>query len=768
MRVPLVLLLGAACLTCGCEPAPAPQGSSPTPALATPSSSRLQWGKLARDIVQGKACASPRSLRQSYVKHAEELFLHQQFEELEQFLDALDRQDALQTLCPPALVLDQILKAQEKQFEQRPYKLWISVRWLLARKTSRWARAGLEAALLARSDMRKKFCDFQEDAPLWEDAVALDRSAADIARGRRKDASLPVFHEFMERRAGRFEPGVLLQMIPQYPRDVFLYARLATFYKWQSPDVRKNWIRSLQGQPDQYALFFTMIAPTLPVADMKTDEWDWSALEQGFGRLLKESPQAIEIRNASAVAAQVSGRVQVAVEIMKLPGYQWDTVRWGDARNFERRLPGAQAFKDSPCELHLPAPLVAEEPGSVVDCLLRKRQWPLLTEYLRELPTGTVRGAAYEEFSNPGKEEPEAAYVARERLLNEWYSETPSAESALALGILYENYAWLARGHGFADTVSEEGWRLFRERLQKAEKLLDEAERLGDSSLELYSEQMTLCYSLSGDRQRAQEIALKATRFGVEGMRVVEQWAEFLLPRWHGKPGDLDAAAVTLRQTVGHDAYYAAMALMTLRSEGGDTLRAGHPFHVDWNRLLGSLQEGQRKGVLSQPLLQRTLAICEENQDRGSARKLLPLAARNAVNKVWDSQENYEACLRWARGSGPWRLRPVHYSWKRVGKAREKLRKEFVFGFRGTLNPSPVGDPPFGLVALECPPVTAPSGFSYTEAVGFNEWFGQPADQLHCLWVFTKDWEMIPGTYTATYYDEEGRALHRESFEFVR
>ncbi|MFO1465163.1 MAG: hypothetical protein U1F35_01755 [Steroidobacteraceae bacterium] len=40
----------------------------------------------------------------------------------------------------------------------------------------------------------------------------------------------------------------------------------------------------------------------------------------------------------------------------------------------------------------------------------------------------------------------------------------------------WRSMAWKARGDGFSNTVTPEGWKLFEERLAKARKLMDEAE----------------------------------------------------------------------------------------------------------------------------------------------------------------------------------------------------------------------------------------------------------------------------------------------------
>ncbi|MBX9725315.1 MAG: DUF4034 domain-containing protein, partial [Candidatus Obscuribacterales bacterium] len=66
------------------------------------------------------------------------------------------------------------------------------------------------------------------------------------------------------------------------------------------------------------------------------------------------------------------------------------------------------------------------------------------------------------------------AYVDNIELLKEWLKEIP--DSATARGILaqlYIDYAWQARGSGYANTVTDEAWKLFRERIELARATLD-------------------------------------------------------------------------------------------------------------------------------------------------------------------------------------------------------------------------------------------------------------------------------------------------------
>ena len=63
--------------------------------------------------------------------------------------------------------------------------------------------------------------------------------------------------------------------------------------------------------------------------------------------------------------------------------------------------------------------------------------------------------------------------------LQQWVNQKPKSVTAhIALASAYMDYAWLARGSGYADTVSSSGWNQFDSRVAKANQLLDDADAL--------------------------------------------------------------------------------------------------------------------------------------------------------------------------------------------------------------------------------------------------------------------------------------------------
>jgi hypothetical protein len=69
------------------------------------------------------------------------------------------------------------------------------------------------------------------------------------------------------------------------------------------------------------------------------------------------------------------------------------------------------------------------------------------------------------------------------RTIKDWRKSRPTSRvAALAEVIYWERYAWAARGSGFGYTVSEDGWKLFHERLEKAEAVLADCKPYASTS----------------------------------------------------------------------------------------------------------------------------------------------------------------------------------------------------------------------------------------------------------------------------------------------
>ncbi|MCO5169671.1 MAG: DUF4034 domain-containing protein [Planctomycetes bacterium] len=120
-------------------------------------------------------------------------------------------------------------------------------------------------------------------------------------------------------------------------------------------------------------------------------------------------------------------------------------------------------------------------------------------------------------------------------LLDAWVAARPASAWALgARGELYIRWAWAARGGGYADTVSEDGWRLFGERLRRARQDLEAALELDPAADQAATSLVTVARGLNLPRSAALRW-FEAARAAAPGrLQPYRMTLVYLMPKWHG------------------------------------------------------------------------------------------------------------------------------------------------------------------------------------------------------------------------------------------
>jgi hypothetical protein len=141
-------------------------------------------------------------------------------------------------------------------------------------------------------------------------------------------------------------------------------------------------------------------------------------------------------------------------------------------------------------------------------------------------------------------DEPESMWQLHDSIHRNWIAAKPlsiTAHVAYA-GFLVE-YAWHARGSGYIDTVTEDGWLLFRERLSLGRKVLNDARALPEKDPVWWSVALTCALGQNAPKSTFDALVEEAHAYEPKFWGYDTQRAYSLLPRWHGKPGDWEAYA---------------------------------------------------------------------------------------------------------------------------------------------------------------------------------------------------------------------------------
>jgi hypothetical protein len=111
-------------------------------------------------------------------------------------------------------------------------------------------------------------------------------------------------------------------------------------------------------------------------------------------------------------------------------------------------------------------------------------------------------------------------------------------------------WGWQARGSGMAGTVSEEGWRLFGERLLESRKALEAAWQLNPADGHIAAMMILNCKAIGhGDLDETRLWFDRAMTADPDNSEACGQLLDYLDPKWHGSPEALVAFGRSCRDS---------------------------------------------------------------------------------------------------------------------------------------------------------------------------------------------------------------------------
>lgn len=119
----------------------------------------------------------------------------------------------------------------------------------------------------------------------------------------------------------------------------------------------------------------------------------------------------------------------------------------------------------------------------------------------------------------------------------------------LVKGDYLTNAAWEARGNGLADTVTEEGWKAFNERLVEAETTLEQAWELKPSGVRAPNLMLAVATGLNKDRDVMETWFRRAMEADGNNLEACQAKLNWLDPKWHGTVDELVAFGRACRET---------------------------------------------------------------------------------------------------------------------------------------------------------------------------------------------------------------------------
>lgn len=261
---------------------------------------------------------------------------------------------------------------------------------------------------------------------------------------------------------------------------------------------------------------------------------------------------------------------------------------------------------------------------------------------------------AYDTVANP-------AFTDSDGLLDhcvklaEWRRELPKSPTPLVvLARAHIDWAWEARGYGFAASVTEEDWALFYTRLAEARRLLEEAIRLGVKDAEAYRLLILVGMAEGSPYEEVRAALDEGRKLDPTYFPLYPQFAHYLLPRWHGKPGDIEHFAQEVATELPGDDGLEAYARIAARVHKTDSERELIYFgRYDRSLLVKATEVLMDRRDGRQWETEFAALAAWVAQDREAALKLFPhIPDGSDEARVWPSPQHRRDYRFWCQNEG--------------------------------------------------------------------------------------------------------------------
>ncbi len=247
----------------------------------------------------------------------------------------------------------------------------------------------------------------------------------------------------------------------------------------------------------------------------------------------------------------------------------------------------------------------------------------------------------------------------------QWSEQRPDSITApIGLAGAWIAYAWQARGSGLASTVTETGWKLFRERLEKAYGILAENSKKGAACPRWHREMIHLARVRSRPRPEAWELLKASAAAFPDYWESYFQMAACLQPRWGGRPGEMlkmaDWAAEHAGGELGKE-IYARICWAVGQSETARDFLSPET-GVDWEKMKAGFEVMMKKYPGSDWNRAAFCYFAWLFQDKPVVRELFPGLDRRLLMEFWPDWKSMNEARAWIESkdpiSGPPKSRP--------------------------------------------------------------------------------------------------------------
>jgi hypothetical protein len=235
----------------------------------------------------------------------------------------------------------------------------------------------------------------------------------------------------------------------------------------------------------------------------------------------------------------------------------------------------------------------------------------------------------------------ESDYLKRIKHLQKWsIQKPPSLTADIALSMAYREFAWHARGSGYANTVTEEGWRLYADRVKMAKSILMSCKERRKECPGWWNALQMIALAEGWDRKSYDAMLAEAIQQEPTFVGFYNNAAHYLLPRWHGAEGDWEKFASTVADKVGGENGDILYAQIVWRMQ--QTHVYGNIFQeskASWPRTQKGFEAMRRRNPESLTILSEYANLAGWGSGRILARQLFDGISNRVDLSVWSAEQ---------------------------------------------------------------------------------------------------------------------------------
>jgi hypothetical protein len=243
---------------------------------------------------------------------------------------------------------------------------------------------------------------------------------------------------------------------------------------------------------------------------------------------------------------------------------------------------------------------------------------------------------------------PEPYFPGAIDMASSWRKTNPKSVTAqCVLASLWADYAWKARGGGYASEIKDQSKPLMRERLEKAWKIINEPLASGVADCPKRHDLRLVLAKARGVENKQFEVMYKeALKQAPDYYQLYSTIADYLLPKWHGHVGEwqqfITKVADQNPKREGATIYTRTVWSMFL----GNDLQKFEGSGISWPRMKEGFEEIDRNYPNSSWILNNTAKFACRAGDKETLRsKMKRIDRNNYYPEAW-KDENIDTCRK--------------------------------------------------------------------------------------------------------------------------